>query len=336
MAFPTHRLRRLRRTEQLRAMVRQTSLDLNDLVMPLFVRPGHRLSRPIASMPGQHQFSVDFLVDECLELESLGIYAVLLFGIPETKDERGSGAWDDNGIIPQAVRAIREKCPKMVIITDVCLCEYTSHGHCGVLGAAGQEACVDNDATLDLLGKMALAHVRAGADIVAPSDMMDGRVGAIRRVLDDNHFEHVAILSYAAKFASAFYGPFREAAESPPRFGDRKAYQMDHHNADEAMREIQLDIDEGADMIMIKPALAYLDIIHRAKQRFSVPLACYNVSGEYSMLKAAAQKGWLDERTTVLESLVGMKRAGADIIVTYFAKEVADWLRQIPSLCPTE
>jgi porphobilinogen synthase len=336
MPFPIHRLRRLRRTESLRALVRRTALDVHDLVMPLFVRPGHRLVRPIASMPGQNQLSVDFLVDECLELESLGIQAVLLFGIPEGKDEQGSGAWDEQGIVAQAVRAVKEKCPKMIVITDVCLCEYTSHGHCGILTGSGPDAQVDNDATLELLGKMALAHARAGADIIAPSDMMDGRVGAIRRVLDEHHFEHVAILSYAAKFASSFYGPFREAAESSPQFGDRKGYQMDYHNAEEALREIQMDLEEGADMVMVKPALAYLDIVHRARTQFNVPIACYNVSGEYSMLKAAAQKGWLDERSTVLEALVGMKRAGADVIVTYFAKDVADWLRQIPSLCPTE
>ncbi len=336
MPFPIHRMRRLRRNEQLRALVRQTHLELNDLVMPLFVRPGQRTSRPIPSMPGQHQHSVDFLVTEAMELESLGIPAVLLFGIPDHKDEQGSGAWDDNGVIPRAVRAIKEKCPKLIVITDVCLCEYASHGHCGVLKQVGNETQVDNDATLERLAKMALAHARAGADIVAPSDMMDGRIGVIRKTLDENGFQHIPILSYAAKFASAFYSPFREAAESPPAFGDRKAYQMDHHNGDEAMREIELDIEEGADMIMIKPGLAYLDIVYRAKQRFNVPIVCYNVSGEYAMLKAAAQKGWLDERSTVLEALVGMKRAGADIIITYFAKDVAEWLRQIPNLCPTE
>jgi len=336
MPFPIHRLRRLRRNEQLRAMVRQTTLDLKDLIMPLFVRPGQRISRPILSMPGIHQFSIDFLKNEIMELESLGISAVLLFGIPEEKDEQGSSAWLENGVIPQAIRAIKEKCPKMVVITDLCMCEYTSHGHCGALKTIGNETHVDNDATLESLGKIALAHAKAGADIVAPSDMMDGRVGAIRKTLDQNGFEHVAIMSYAAKFASAFYGPFREAAESPPKFGDRKSYQMDYHNSDEAMREIELDIDEGADMIIIKPGLAYLDIVHRAKQEFNIPVVCYNVSGEYSMLKAAAQKGWLDERATVLEALTGMKRAGADMIITYFAKDVADWLRQIPNLCPTE
>jgi len=336
MPFPIHRLRRLRQNEQLRAMVRQAHLDLSNLVMPLFVRSGQRVHRPITAMPGQAQMSIDFIVEECLELESLGIPAVILFGIPDSKDERGTGAWLDDGIIPQAIRAIKQKCPRMIIITDVCLCEYTSHGHCGVLRKVGNENVVDNDATLELLSKMALVHARAGADIVAPSDMMDGRVAAIRGALDAAAFSHVAILSYAAKFASAFYGPFREAAESPPRFGDRKSYQMDYHNVREAMREIRQDIEEGADIVMIKPALAYLDVIQQARQTFDVPIACYNVSGEYSMLKAAAQQGWLDERHCVREALIGMRRAGADIIITYFAKDVAEWIRQVPSLCPTE
>jgi porphobilinogen synthase len=317
-------------------MVRQTHLNLDDLVMPLFVRPGQRVHRPIAAMPGQAQMSVDFLVEECQELESLGIPAVLLFGIPESKDEEGTSAWDKDGIVPQAVRAIKSKCPNLIVITDVCLCEYTSHGHCGILCERQGETVVDNDATVDRLSQMALAHARAGADIVSPSDMMDGRIGKIRRVLDENGFEYVSILSYAAKFASGFYGPFREAAESAPKFGDRRSYQMDYHNSDEALREIALDVEEGADMVMVKPALAYLDIIYRAKQKFNLPLVCYNVSGEYAMLKAAAQQGWLDERSCVIESLIGMKRAGADIIITYFAKDVAEWLRQIPSLCPSE
>ncbi len=338
MPFPIHRLRRLRRNEQLRSLVRQTTLDLKDLVMPLFVRPGKHLSRPITSMPGQSQLSVDFLVDECRELESLGIPAVLLFGVPEpeSKDDEGTEAWNEDGLVPQAVRAIKEKCPRLLVIADVCLCEYTAHGHCGKIKKIGNETHVDNDATIKLLARTAAAYARAGADIVAPSDMMDGRVAAIRQTLDENGLDHVAILSYAAKFASAFYGPFRQAAESAPAFGDRKAYQMDYHNADEAMREIRLDIEEGADMIMIKPALAYLDLIHRAKQEFNIPLVCYNVSGEYAMLKAAAQQGWLDERSTVIEALTGMKRAGADIIITYFAKDAAEWLRQLPPLCPTE
>jgi porphobilinogen synthase len=317
-------------------MVRQTHLTLNDLVMPLFVRPGQRIHRPIVPMPGQSQYSVDFVVDECAELETLGIPAILLFGIPDHKDATGSAAWDESGIVQQAIRAIRKKCPNLVIITDVCLCEYADHGHCGVVKKHGDAFEVDNDATLELLSKIALSHARAGADIIAPSDMMDGRISAIRKALDHEKFCNVAIMSYAAKFASSFYGPFREAAESPPRFGDRKSYQMDYHNGDEALREIEQDIEEGADIVMVKPALAYLDIIWRAKQKFSVPLACYNVSGEYAMLKSAAQHGWLDERATVVEALVGMKRAGADIIITYFAKDLAEWLREFPPLCPKE
>jgi porphobilinogen synthase len=317
-------------------MVRQAHLELNDLVMPLVVRPGQRVYRPIVSMPGQAQMSVDFAVEECLELESLGIPAILLFGIPEYKDENGSSAWREDDVIPTAVRAIREKCPNMIIMTDVCLCEYTSHGHCGLLREVNGDQVVDNDSTLECLAKTAVVHAQAGADIIAPSDMMDGRIGAIRKALDVAGLDQTMILSYAAKYASSFYGPFRQAAESAPKFGDRRAYQMDYHNSDEAIREIQLDLEEGADMVMVKPALAYMDIIHRVKQTFPVPLACYNVSGEYSMLKAAAQQGWIDERTCVIEALTGMKRAGADIIITYFAKDVADWVRQIPSLCPRE
>jgi porphobilinogen synthase len=317
-------------------MVRQAHLELNDLVMPLVVRPGQRVYRPIASMPGQAQMSVDFAVEECIELESLGIPAILLFGIPEHKDENGSSAWREDDVIPTAIRAIRQKCPNMIIMTDVCLCEYTSHGHCGLLREINGTQVVDNDSTLECLAKIAVVHAQAGADIIAPSDMMDGRVGAIRKALDAGGLDQTMILSYAAKYASSFYGPFRQAAESAPKFGDRRAYQMDYHNSDEAIREIQLDLEEGADMVMVKPALAYMDIIHRVKQTFPVPLACYNVSGEYSMLKAAAQQGWIDERTCVIEALTGMKRAGADIIITYFAKDVADWVRQIPSLCPRE
>ena len=336
MAFPTHRLRRLRRTEKVRAMVRQAHLELNDLVMPLIVRPGQRVSRPIVSMPGQAQMSVDFAVEECLELESLGIPAILLFGIPEYKDERGSSAWSEDDVIPTAIRAIRQKCPDLIIMTDVCLCEYTSHGHCGLLREVNGEMVVDNDSTLECLSKIAVVHAQAGADVIAPSDMMDGRIGAIRKALDASGFAQVILLSYAAKYASSFYGPFRQAAESAPKFGDRRTYQMDYHNSDEAIREIRLDLEEGADMVMVKPALAYLDVIQRVKQTFPVPLACYSVSGEYSMLKAAAQQGWLDEWTCVVEALTGMKRAGADIIITYFAKDVAEWVRQIPSLCPRE
>jgi len=327
MGFPIHRLRRLRRTSQLRKMVRGPQLRLDDLVMPLFVRPGRRVHRPIASMPGQAQLSIDLIVDECLELESLGIPAILLFGIPESKDSEGSGAWAEDGIVQQALRAIKNKCEKLILITDVCICEYTDHGHCGPLRETAGQVEVDNDRALDLLGRIALSHAQAGADMVAPSDMMDGRIGHVRKVLDQAGYEYIPIMSYAAKFTSSFYGPFREAAESPPRFGDRKGYQMDYHNADEAMREIQFDIEEGADIVMIKPALAYLDIIRRAKDRFRVPIACYNVSGEYAMLKAAAQNGWLNEPATVMEALSGMRRAGADMIITYFAKDVAEWLR---------
>jgi len=328
MGFPIHRMRRLRRTNQIRKLVRQTTLNLSDLVMPLFVLHGRGIHRPIVPMPGQSHFSVDTIVDECLELESLGIPAILLFGLPEHKDSQGTQAWADDGIVQQAVRAIKEKCKKLVVITDVCLCEYTDHGHCGLITEIAGRRDIDNDATLELLGRVAVSHAKAGADIVSPSDMMDGRVGAIRKALDDAGYSYVAILSYAAKFASGFYGPFREAAESPPKFGNRESYQMDYHNADEALREIQLDIEEGADIVMVKPALAYLDIIYRTKQKFGVPLACYNVSGEYAMLKAAAQNGWLNERQTATEALVGMKRAGADIIITYFAKDVAEWLGQ--------
>ncbi len=333
MGFPIHRMRRLRRTEGLRRLVRQTKLDLSDLVMPLFVLHGRGIHRPIAPMPGQSHFSVDTIVEECEELESLGIPAILLFGLAEHKDANGSEAWADDGIVQQAVRAIKERCKKLIVITDVCLCEYTEHGHCGIVREIGGICDVDNDATLELLGKVAVSHAKAGADVVSPSDMMDGRVGAIRRALDESGYEYVGILSYAAKFASAFYGPFREAAESPPKFGNREGYQLDYHNSNEALREIELDIEEGADIVMIKPALAYLDIIYRAKQRFDVPLACYNVSGEYAMLKAAAQNGWLNERNTVTEALIGMKRAGADIIITYFAKDIAEWLRQDGQMC---
>jgi len=327
MGFPTHRLRRLRRTEPLRKMVQQTHLTMDDLVMPIFVRPGKGVHRPIVSMPGREQFSVDLLVEECLELQSLGIPAILLFGIPDFKDARGSRAWADDGIVQKAVRAIKEKCDRLVVITDVCLCEYSDHGHCGVLVERGGVTEVDNDQTLELLAKVALSHAKAGADMVAPSDMMDGRIGRVRQSLDQGGFQHTAIISYAAKFASSFFSPFREAVKSAPKFGDRRGYQLDFHNHDEAMRELEFDIEEGADIIMIKPALAYLDIVYHAKQRFGVPLACYNVSGEYAMLKAAAQNGWLDEPGTVMEALIGMKRAGADIIITYFAKDIAEWLR---------
>jgi len=328
MGFPLHRMRRLRRTAQLRQMVRQTHLDITDLVQPAFAHVGRNLCRPIGSMPGQSQLSPDLLVEECQELESLGIPAVLLFGIPDRKDAEGSRAWADDGVVQESVRLIKQKCSKLVVITDVCLCEYTDHGHCGVLWEHDGVVDVDNDKTLEILVKVAVSHARAGADVIAPSDMMDGRIKAIREGLDAAGFTHIAIMSYAAKFASSFYGPFREAAESLPMRGDRCGYQMDYHNSDEALREVELDIAEGADIVMVKPALAYLDIVYRVKQRFAVPLGCYTISGEYAMIKAAAQNGWLDERAAVTESLIGMKRAGADMIITYFAKDVADWLRR--------
>jgi porphobilinogen synthase len=312
-------MRRLRRTENLRRLVREYTLSVDDLVMPLFVRPGRGERRPVPSMPGVFQLSVDAAVEECKAIRDLGLPAVLLFGIPESKDAVGSEGVSDTGVVQEAVRAIKAACGELVVITDVCLCEYTSHGHCGVLG---RDNMVDNDATLESLAAMALSHARAGADIVAPSDMMDGRVRTVRGVLDAGRFENVAIMSYSAKFASAFYGPFRDAAESPPKFGDRRSYQMDF-NSDEALREVALDIEEGADIVMVKPALAYLDVIWRVKERFHMPLAAYNVSGEYSMVKAAAANGWLDEKSIVMETLCAIKRAGADIIITYWAKDVA-------------
>ncbi|TMA96615.1 MAG: porphobilinogen synthase [Deltaproteobacteria bacterium] len=317
--FPAYRPRRLRRSEALRRLVRETRLSPDQLVQPLFVVPGERVERPVESMPGVAQRSVDRTAEECRRLVDLGVPAVLLFGIPEEKDARGRGATDPDGIIPRALRAIRRAAPGLVLITDVCLCEYTDHGHCGVV----REGDVDNDATLELLAAEALAHARAGADLVAPSDMMDGRVGAIRRALDGAGFAHLPIMSYAAKFASALYGPFRDAAESTPAFGDRRSYQMDPANAEEALREVALDIEEGADAVMVKPALPYLDIVRRVKERFGYPVAAYQVSGEYAMVKAAAARGWLDEARVVDESLVAIKRAGADIIITYFAKDVA-------------
>jgi porphobilinogen synthase len=322
MGFPITRMRRLRSSEALRGMVRETRLSAADLVMPLFVRPGKDIAREIASMPGQFQLSVDRLVAECREIAALGIPAVLLFGIPSAKDARGSEGYAANGIVQRAVRAIKKALPDLVVITDVCLCEYTDHGHCGLV-ARGH---VDNDATLELLARMAVSHARAGADVVAPSDMMDGRVIRIRAALDAEGFPGVPILAYAAKFASAFYGPFREAAQSAPKFGDRRAYQMDPPNVREAMREIALDVQEGADMVMVKPALAYLDVIRAARERFDLPLAAYNVSGEYSMIRAAAERGWLDGERAMMETLVAIKRAGADLILTYFAKDAAKGL----------
>ncbi len=319
MQFPVYRPRRLRRSEALRQLVRETALSARDFIYPLFVGPGRDSVRPVSSMPGIAQLSVDRAVSECREVFSLGIPAVILFGIPERKDAFGSEAYADNGVVQQAIRAIKESVPELLVVTDVCLCEYTDHGHCGVI----KNGDVDNDATLELLAKEALSHARAGADIVGPSDMMDGRVGAIRQALDQNGFVRVVIMSYAAKYASGFYGPFREAAESTPQFGDRRSYQMDPGNADEALREVELDIQEGADIVMVKPALAYLDIIYRVKQKFGYPVAAYNVSGEYSMIKAAGRNGWVDEQRIAMEVLLSIKRAGADMILTYYAKDIA-------------
>ncbi|MFQ5667688.1 MAG: porphobilinogen synthase [Candidatus Binatia bacterium] len=319
MGFPEYRPRRLRRTEGFRRMVRETRLSIDDLIMPLFVVPGAHVTQSVPSMPGVAQLSVDSAVEECRTIRDLGIPAVILFGIPDRKDREGSAAYRDDGIIQQALRAIKEAVPGLVLITDVCLCEYTDHGHCGLV----VEGDVDNDATLDLLGQEALSHAKAGADMVAPSDMMDGRVGTIRAKLDEHGFDHIPIMAYAAKFASGFYGPFRDAAESAPQFGDRRSYQMDPPNADEALREVQLDIDEGADIVMVKPALAYLDLVWRVKEAFGYPVAAYNVSGEYAMIKAAAQNGWLDEERVMMELLVAVRRAGADMILTYFAKDAA-------------
>jgi porphobilinogen synthase len=324
MGFPEIRMRRLRTSAAMRRMVRETSLSVNDLIYPLFVRAGEGLKRPIASMTDCFHFSPDLMADEAAEIAGLGIPAVLLFGLPAQKDERGSEAWSESGPVQQAIRAIKKRVPDLLVVTDVCLCEYTNTGHCGVI----KDGKVENDATCELLAKMALSHAQAGADIVAPSDMMDGRVRAIRQALECNGFADVAILSYAAKFASSFYGPFRDAAESAPAFGDRKSYQMDPANAREALREIELDIEEGADMVMVKPALSFLDIIRRARERFDCPLAAYNVSGEYMMIHAAADAGLLDRDAAMMEVLTSIKRAGADIILTYFAKKVARLLQK--------
>jgi porphobilinogen synthase len=327
MRFPIYRPRRLRQNPKLRALVRETELSVGHLVMPLFVREGSRLRKPISSMPGQFQLSVDELVKEAERTVKLGVWAVVLFGIPEKKDENASGAYAANGIVPKAVRALKKELPELIVICDVCLCEYMSHGHCGIVRKSGRDYRIDNDATLNLLAKSSLAYAEAGADIVAPSDMMDGRVAAIRAALDKTGFSDTPIMSYAAKFASAYYGPFREAAESPPQFGDRRTYQMDYANAEEALREVALDIEEGADIVMVKPAFGYQDLIWRVKEKFRYPVACYNVSGEYAMVKAAAQNGWLDEKQVVLEMLTGFRRAGADIILTYWAQQAAKWLR---------
>jgi porphobilinogen synthase len=318
-----HRPRRLRRTDSLRALVRETRLAREDLILPLFACSGQNVRREIASMPGVHNLSVDEIAKEAAAAYDLGVSGVILFGLPETKDETASGAYADKGIVQQSVRAIRQSTPEMIVITDTCLCEYTSHGHCGVV----RNNEVLNDESLELLARTALSQAEAGADIVAPSAMMDGQVGAIREALDDGGFENVAIMSYAVKFASAFYGPFREAADSAPAFGDRRAYQMDSANAREAIREAELDYSEGADILMVKPATVYLDILRTVRDRFDLPLAAYHVSGEYSIIKAAAQKGWIDEQRVMMETLTSIKRAGADIILTYFAREAIETLR---------
>ena len=319
MYFPIYRPRRMRSNENIRRMVRETKLSPDDFIYPLFVTHGKGVKKEISSMPGNYQQSVDNLVKDCDEVKNLGIPAVILFGIPEHKDEAGSEAYSDDGIVQRAIHAIKNKTPELIVITDVCLCEYTSHGHCGVI----KSGRIENDATLELLAREALSHAKAGADMVAPSDMMDGRVGAIRKALDSGGFEDTPVMAYAAKYASSFYGPFREAAESTPQFGDRRSYQMDPPNSREALREVALDIEEGADIVMVKPALPYLDIIYQVKQQFNLPVAAYNVSGEFSMIKAAAQLGWIDGERAMMESLTSIKRAGADLILTYFAKEAA-------------
>jgi porphobilinogen synthase len=327
--FPTVRPRRLRHHPLVRGLVRETTLAVDDLIFPMFVRPGRGIRKEIPSMPGNYQLSVDRLVDEVGSCVDLGLRSFILFGIPDFKDSTGSSALLDEGIVQQALRRLRETFGnRVLLITDECFCEYTDHGHCGVLCERGNVLDLDNDATLPLLAEQCVSHVRAGAEVVAPSGMLDGMVSAIRKGLDAAGFSHVPILSYAAKYASAFYGPFRDAAESPPQFGDRNTYQMDPANGDEALREVALDLAEGADMVMVKPALAYLDIIRRVKERFGVPVAAYNVSGEFAMVKAAAAKGWIDERRIAMEILTGIRRAGADMILTYFAPDVARWLRQ--------
>jgi porphobilinogen synthase len=323
MSFPTHRPRRLRRNEALRGLVRETRLSAAGLIYPMFVCSGQNVRHEVSSMPGIFQQSADAIVEECREVQELGIPGVILFGLPEKKDARGMSSTAADGVVQRAIEAIRRAKLNLLIITDVCLCEYTDHGHCGVI----ENGEVANDATLDILAKQAVSHARAGADIIAPSDMMDGRVGVIRESLDEHHFENISILAYAAKYSSGFYGPFREAAQSTPQFGDRRGYQMDPANAREALREVELDLEEGADMIMVKPALSYLDIIRRVRDEFDVPVAAYNVSGEYAMVKAAVQKGWLDEQRVVMEILTSIQRAGAEIILTYHAKDAARWLR---------
>lgn len=323
MYFPTYRPRRLRSKESLRSLARENAVSLSDLIYPLFVICGSKVKDEISSMPGCWRFSVDMVVEEAKEIEALGIPGIILFGIPEKKDEAATDAYAENGVVQQAIREIKKATADLLVSTDVCLCEYTSHGHCGIV----KDGQVSNDLTLELLSRTAVSHAEAGADMVAPSDMMDGRVAAIRSDLDENGFQDVPIMAYSAKYASAFYGPFRDAAESTPQFGDRRSYQMDPPNALEALREVMLDIEEGADIVMVKPALSYLDIIYRVKQEFNYPVAAYNVSGEYSMVKAAAQKGWIEEQRVVMEVLTSIKRAGADIILTYHAKDVARWLK---------
>jgi porphobilinogen synthase len=324
MPFPIYRPRRLRESPLLRSMVRETTLRAHDFVYPLFAVHGRGVREPIGSMPGQYRLSIDELLKECKDAASMGIPAVLLFGLPRDKDPRGTEAYAEDGIIQQAVRAVKDTIPDLLVITDVCLCEYTSHGHCGVV----EDGRIKNDPTLELIARTAVSHAEAGADLVAPSDMMDGRVAAIREGLDESGFPETPIMAYSAKYASAFYGPFREAADSTPQFGDRRSYQMDPANAMEAMREVALDVDEGADIVMVKPALPYLDVIARVKGEFGLPVAAYSVSGEYAMLKAAGQLGWLDEDRAVLEALTGIRRAGADIIITYFAKDAARLIEQ--------
>jgi porphobilinogen synthase len=323
MSFPKHRPRRLRRTEKLRGLVRETRLAAAGLLYPMFVCPGTKVRNEVQSMPGVHQQSVDQIVEECREVESLGLPGVILFGLPTHKDAHGSSSLAADGVVQRAIEGIKKAGLDLLVITDVCLCEYTDHGHCGVI----ENGEVANDPTLEILSEQALSHARAGADMVAPSDMMDGRVGAIRHKLDSNGFVNIPIMSYAAKYCSGFYGPFREAAQSAPKMGDRRSYQMDPANAHEAMLEVALDLDEGADMVMVKPALPYLDIIRQVRERFDVPVAAYNVSGEYAMVKAAAQRDWIDEKRVVLEILTGIQRAGASIILTYHAKDVARWLK---------
>jgi porphobilinogen synthase len=322
MSFPVHRGRRLRRTEAIRNLVRETRVDTHGLIYPMFVSPGSKVRREVSSMPGIFQQSADQIVEECREVADLGIPGIILFGLPESKDARGASSVSADGVVQKAIEAIRKADLKLLVATDVCLCEYTDHGHCGLI----EDGEVANDATLQILAEQAVSHARAGADIVAPSDMMDGRVAAVRRALDDHKFENTPIMAYAAKYSSGFYGPFREAAQSTPQFGDRRSYQMDSGNAREALREVAMDLEEGADIVMVKPALPYLDVIRRVRDTFDVPVAAYNVSGEYSMVKAAAEKGWLDEQRVVTEILTGIQRAGAEIILTYHAKDFARWL----------